>query len=579
MTRPKRGIPFLPMPKSITESGTSSQLGVDVFRKLTPTRGQLNHLPQSVSLITQEDFQSDQAYSLEISSLSIKIQAAGQLGWHYGLLTLNQIALASEDYLPVITVEDHPDFSRRGIMLDVSRNKVPKLETLFYLIDLFSSWKINELQLYIEHAFTFEGHEAVWRNASPLTQDDIKHLDAYCQERFIELVPNLNCFGHMSRWLIHEPYNQLAEQPEGGETDFGYRPEPQGLCPIDPGSIKLAQDLIEQITACFESKQVNVGCDETIDLGFGRSKQAVKENGRGQVYLDYLQKVHSLCENHGYRMQFWADILLKYPELMGEVPSDSLALNWGYEAIHPFEEETAHLGSSDLQYYVCPGTSSWNSIGGRTENMLGNIRKAASMGKRNDAVGLLTTDWGDNGHLQPLVASFPGFAFGSACAWNQDKEIDLSTTLDLHVFQNEGWGQLLLDIGNLDQAFDIYIHNQSVLFQILNEDESFIRKIENLNLESLQVSLTKAIHLQQAFKALKKDHPIERTIMEEVGWVLKMLIHACHRGQAILLGDTLDNLHKEALELRTQHKELWHIRNRPGEYVLSRKSFDSMIES
>jgi len=67
--------------------------------------------------------------------------------------------------------------------------------------------------------------------------------------------------------------------------------------------------------------------------------------------------------------------------------------------------------------------------------------------------------------------------------------------------------------------------------------------------------------------------------MEEVDWVLKMLIHACRRGQAILQGETLDSLHKEALELRTQHKELWHIRNRPGEYVLSRKFFDSMIES
>ena len=578
MTRPERGIAFLPMPKSILESGTTSQLEVDDFRKLTPTCGQLDSLPESVSLIANEDFQSDQAYSLEISSLSIKIQAAGKLGWHYGLLTLKQIAWATEDYLPEIAIEDHPDFPRRSIMLDVSRNKVPKLETLFYLIDLFSSWKINELQLYIEHAFAYEGHETVWRNASPLTQDNIKDLDAYCQERFIELVPNLNCFGHMSRWLTHEPYNQLAEQPEGGETDFGYRPEPQGLCPIDPGSINLAQDLIEQITACFESKQINVGCDETIDLGYGRSKQAVEDHGRGQVYLDYLQKVQGLCKNQGHRMQFWADIVLKYPELMGEIPSDSLALNWGYEAIHPFAEETAHLGSSGLQYYVCPGTSSWNSIGGRTENMLGNIRKAASSGKRNGAIGLLTTDWGDNGHLQPLVSSYPGFAFGSACAWNQNQEIELPATLDQHVFQQEGWGQLLLDIGNLDQVFDIYIHNQSVLYQILHKKASFIRKIEGLNVDSLQASLTEALNLQQKFDGLKKEHPIEQIVMEEIDWVLKMLLHACHRGQAILSEESLDNLHREALELRTQHKELWHIRNRSGEYALSRKFFDSMIE-
>ena len=579
MTLSGRGVPILPVPKFVRESGEASKLTPEVFRNLVPTRAQINDLPTAIALITDTSLESEQSYHLKIASSNIEIHSKDAVGWHYGLHTLKQIAKASDDFLPVLEVEDHPDFERRGIMLDVTRNKVPKLETLFYLIDLFASWKINELQLYIEHAFAYKGHDTVWQNASPLTVEDIEKLDDYCQERFIELVPNLNCFGHMSRWLIHAPYNEMAEQPEGGETDYGYRPEPQGLCPIDPRSISLAEDLIEQMTSCFKSKQVNVGCDETLDLGYGRSKRAVEEQGRGIVYLEYLQKVHAICDKLGYRMQYWADIILKYPELIREVPTGSLALNWGYESIHPFEEETTQLASSHCEFYVCPGTSSWNSIGGRTNNMMGNIRKAAIHGKQKGAIGLMTTDWGDNGHVQPLLSSIPGFAFGSACAWNLEDEVDLPRTLDVQLFYKQGWGQLLLDIGHLDQAFDIYIHNQSILFQLLKEDNAFIKKVENLTVESLEKALVKAVHLKQVFEELNTTRPIDESYMEEYEWVLNMLIHACKRGLAVLQEENLNELHEEALALRKQHKELWHLRNRSGEYELSRKFFESMIQS
>ena len=54
-------------------------------------------------------------------------------------------------------------------MLDISRDKVPTMPTLFALVDRLAEWKINQLQLYIEHTFAYRGHEEVWRNADPMT--------------------------------------------------------------------------------------------------------------------------------------------------------------------------------------------------------------------------------------------------------------------------------------------------------------------------------------------------------------------------------------------------------------------------
>lgn len=91
-----------------------------------------------------------------------------------------------------------------------SRDKVPTMSTLYDLIDQLSDWKINQIQLYIEHTFAYRGHDIVWKDSSPFTGEEILQLDRFCKERFIELVPNQNSFGHMHRWLCHDKYRSLS---------------------------------------------------------------------------------------------------------------------------------------------------------------------------------------------------------------------------------------------------------------------------------------------------------------------------------------------------------------------------------
>ena len=102
--------------------------------------------------------------------------------------------------------QSEPAFERRGLMLDISRNRVPTLDWLRQLIDALAVLRYNELQLYTEHTFAYAAHSIVWEQASPITADEIRELDSYCSQRGIELVPNQNSFGHMERWLRHDAY-------------------------------------------------------------------------------------------------------------------------------------------------------------------------------------------------------------------------------------------------------------------------------------------------------------------------------------------------------------------------------------
>ena len=70
-----------------------------------------------------------------------------------------------------------------------------------------------------------------------------------------------------------------------------------------------------------------------------------------------------------------------------------------------------------MPFYVCPGTSTWCSLAGRTDNALGNLLNAAENGIKHGAIGYLNTDWGDRGHWQAPPVSYLGFAAGAAFSW------------------------------------------------------------------------------------------------------------------------------------------------------------------
>jgi hypothetical protein len=114
---------------------------------------------------------------------------------------------------------------------------------------------------------------------------------------------------------------------------------------------------------------------------------------------------------------FWGDIILHHPELIKKLPRGVIALNWGYEAEHPFDQEAATFAKSKVPFYVCPGTSTWMTLIGRHDNGFANLLLGAKAGRKHGARGYLNTDWGDGGHPQPLAVSYAPFLLGAAASW------------------------------------------------------------------------------------------------------------------------------------------------------------------
>ncbi len=158
-----------------------------------------------------------------------------------------------------------------------------------------------------------------------------------------------------------------------------------------------------------------------------------------------------------------------YPEHVEELPDDVISLIWGYEANHPFEKECSLFAEKGLTFYVCPGTSSWNSFVGRSDNALENIENAVLNGKNLGASGVLLTDWGgDNGHPQHLPCSVIGLGYSSTLGWNPSNKPFINEFLkdiNIHVFHvKDDISQILYNLGNLYKNIGVEIHNSTPYF-------------------------------------------------------------------------------------------------------------------
>ena len=552
-----------------------------------------------------------QAYEIVVGADGIAVTYSSPEGAYYAVATLKQIMEQCGRDVPYLSIRDQPDFAARGLMIDISRNKIPKLETLYRIIDLMADLKFNQLQLYIEGSpFAYESFPQVWELETPVTGDEILQIDAYCRERYIELVPNQNSFGHMEHWLARPEFNHLAEIPEGfmlPDNMYDHDLYPDGLFMQagtfhtgDPEVLSLLGTMYDDLLPYFTSSLFNVGCDETYELGLGKSKAEADSAGKGQLYLSFLQKIHKLAAARGKTMQFWGDIIIQHPELIPQLPKDIIAMEWGYSAGHPFEADTLKFREAEIPFYVCPGTSSWNSLTGRTDNMLANLRSAAVHGKTNGAAGYLITDWGDFGHWQHLPVSYAGFIYGAALSWNVENNLDadIAGYLNHSVFRDRSAkiGSMLLDLGNYYKLESGTLRpNDSEMSMLLRsrlDNMGIVQKLTSIHFDQLEAYIS-AIEDQLEELALTCDDAA--LVQEELENGIHFVKHAVQLGRikqqlAAEPGELDPDQIKQQLRdldlLLHRYRQVWNRRDRPGGLEQSvskllrlRGEYDALLQS
>jgi len=364
---------------------------------------------------------------------SVFVIAKTSTGFFYGAQTLKQLIRGhgKEAVLLAPTIRDWPAMAHRGLSDDWSRGPLPNMDFLKREIRTLAAYKYNIFSPYFEHTFAYASTPVAAFPGGAMTPDEGRELVAYAAKYHITIIPEQESFGHLHHVLQFEQYSPLGETPHGSV-----------LAPGDAATLPLIGGWFAELAKVFPGPWAHIGADETFELGLGRTREAVKQQGLDKVYLDFLSRIHAqLAPNHK-QLLFWGDIAVKSPELVGTLPKDMIAVPWEYDAKPDFKPIIEPFTKAGLETWVAPGVNNWNRMYPNNNEALGNIRAFVRDGQALGAKGMLNTVWNDYGE-GIFDQNWFGVLFGAAAGWQpgESSEADFTASYGL-AFHRDSTGKI-----------------------------------------------------------------------------------------------------------------------------------------
>lgn len=570
----------------------------------------------SLSITVEKQDMHREGYELSVSPEGIRICTAGAAGLFYAVGALKQLSHQCFPQLPFAEITDFPALELRGIMVDIGRNKIPSMETMYALLDKFALMRINHVEFYQEgYCYAYSNYPYLFTDDTPVTPEEFQALDAYAKSRFIDLVPNQNVLGHMDQWLATPQLNHLAECEDGFIFENIYWRPPMTLDPKDPESLAFVTQMLDDLLENFSSSYVNVNMDEPFELGKGKNKEEAQNQGSSRLYLDYVWKINDYCRKKRLKMMMWGDQVLENPDSVSALPKDIMLLDWIYEGEARFETHAKLMQSTGLDYCLCPGSSSWGALTGRSDNMLENIKDAVSCACRYGGKGILLTDWGDLGHWQYISSSYPAFALAGLYAWSgsQASQDNAAWFCNCFIYMDETRQayKTAYDLGNYYHYEHAPLYNTTLSFAVMSSKytfdtlEEFDNKVQRLLTLSANIAKTNHIpykepvirldyqglqayldKLEERISSLKLGCREGSLILEEMKNSIRMIRHGSmlyhsltfHREDKDVLKEDLQSLLTQLEKLLPIHYELWMARNRRGGFSKSTAHMQHLLK-
>jgi hexosaminidase len=349
----------------------------------------------------------DQGYLLFSDKFHLIVAGNTGQGLFYGVQTLRQLLREDDGKLicPAVAIRDWPSMEWRGVQDDISRGPIPTEDYMKRQIRTLAAYKVNLFALYMEHVFDFASQPVVAPKEAALTPKEINALVDYAKNLYVTILPEQQTFGHLHHMLKYEIYSDVAERPHG-----------HVLTPTKEQSYDIIKAMYADLVPLFPGPFLHVGGDETFELGHGQTAARVGEVGLGRVYLEHMQKVFGILEPYHKQLMFWGDIALKYPQFLGILPKDMIAVPWDYDAKPSFESIIKPYRDAGLRVVVAPGVSDWNQVWPNLDVGFVNIRNFVRDGQTLGAMGMLNTTWNDDGESIYGMA-WPALVFGAAAGW------------------------------------------------------------------------------------------------------------------------------------------------------------------
>ncbi len=307
----------------------------------------------------------------------------------------------------------------RGLMVDAGR--LP--ETLDYyrrVIDYCAEWKLNTLHFRLADdqgsalRFTSVPHLVLHKNA--FAPEQLKALAEHAQTRGVDLIPELESFGHTGYITRSPAYSHLLDSQTQGPSEF------TGVIPVHPETLLLFNKLYREVAAIFPSIYLHGGCDEVNWGGSELSRQALKTKSRAEIWAEYLNSLHQICVGLGKQLIVWGDFVVhKEPEILPQVNKNIIIMDWDYQEHDSarVRETIRKVASHGLRAIGAPALVNYRWGPRVGTEQLRNIEAFADayLGEEDpNSLGVILTNWIPCRYVQNSI--WDGF-FYAAVAFNE----------------------------------------------------------------------------------------------------------------------------------------------------------------
>lgn len=306
----------------------------------------------------------------------------------------------------------------RGLMVDAGR--VP--ETIAYyrrVIEFCADWELNTLQFRLADdqgsAMRFASVPDLVTHRNAFTPEQLKSLAEYGQSLGVDLIPELESFGHTGYITRSSAYAHLLDREATGSSEF------TGIIPVNPESLQLFEKLYREVAATFPSIYLHGGCDEVNWGGSMLSRKALQTKTRAQIWAEFLNSLNQISAGLGKQFVVWGDIVLhKEPEILGQLSKNIIVMDWNYSdnSSARFRETFQKVSANGSRGIGAPALScyKWGARVGTEQ--LRNIDAYADAyleTKDPNSLGVILTNWVPSRYVQNSI--WDGFAY-AAVAFN-----------------------------------------------------------------------------------------------------------------------------------------------------------------
>lgn len=304
-----------------------------------------------------------------------------------------------------------------GVMLDVSRNAVMKVDEIKKFVDLMVKAGYDSLQLYAEDIYAVKDEPFYGYLRGRYSAEEIKEIDSYCREKGVELIPCIQTLAHFTnsaKLPRFAPIIDTADILLVGEEE----------------TYKFIERIFATLKENFTSRKVNIGMDEAHMIGLGEYLNRHGLEDRMQILIKHLNRVVAIAEKYGFYPIMWSDMFIrlvnngiynteldeekskKIAEIRSGIPNVGLCY-WDYynqdKKVYDANFNTHKILTDDV--WFAGGAWSWNGFAPLNDFALRTMRPAMKSVRENGVKNVFITMWGDDGKECSFFSLLPSLFY------------------------------------------------------------------------------------------------------------------------------------------------------------------------